>query len=307
MWPWIRRSIDRKINQALLLRQLGPLVRSMPAAPIAITTLPITADIMDALPVRHWVYYCVDNFSEWPSLEHETLEKMETRVVRQSRYLIAASERLRDRLVQMGRPADLLIHGVDLDHWRTSDDTRLAGLDELERPLVVFWGLIDRRLDTRFVQQTAQQLSRGTVLLAGPTQDADPSLWRIPRVKHLPALPYDDLPRLASEAAVLIMPYVDQPVTRFIQPLKLTEYLATGKPVVARSLPAMSAWADCLDIAEAEEGFAQAVQLRATDGLPAAQQAARIRLADESWQFKARRFEQMFLGQEVVTDCERVA
>jgi glycosyltransferase involved in cell wall biosynthesis len=295
MWPWIRRRFDRRLNRTLLRRQLEPILRSMSAPPVAITTLPITADIMDCLPVRHWVYYCVDNFAKWPLLENRTLEQMEADVVRRSARLIAASENLRDRLLQMGRPAHLLMHGVDLDHWRTSDREGLAALDGLERPLVVFWGLIDRRIDTEFVRQTALRMVRGTVLLAGPTQNPDPSLWKIPRVKHVPALPYHDLPRLASQAAVLIMPYVDQPVTRFMQPLKLTEYLATNKPIVARDLPANRSWSDCLDLADTPGAFAAAVSHRICEGLPAVQRLSRCRLSEESWTAKAQQFERWAL------------
>jgi hypothetical protein len=34
------------------------------------------------------------------------------------------------------------------------------------------------------------------------------------------------------------MPYADLAATRAMQPLKLKEYLATGRPVVVRDLPA---------------------------------------------------------------------
>ena len=44
-------------------------------------------------------------------------------------------------------------------------------------------------------------------------------------------------PALAREAAVLIMPYADLPVTRAMQPLKLKEYLATDRPRRRRRSP----------------------------------------------------------------------
>ena len=61
------------------------------------------------------------------------------------------------------------------------------------------------------------------------------------------------------------MPYADLPVTRAMQPLKLKEYLATGKPVVVRDLPATEPWADCLDVAETPEAFAAAVRRAVAD------------------------------------------
>jgi hypothetical protein len=91
------------------------------------------------------------------------------------------------------------------------------------------------------------------------------------------------------------MPYEDMPVTRLIQPLKLKEYLATGKPVVVRDLPANRAWADCLDLAATPEEFARAVLHRLETGLPAEQRLARARLGGEGWREKAKAFEQWAL------------
>jgi hypothetical protein len=107
----------------------------------------------------------------------------------------------------------------------------------------------------------------------------------------LPPLPYEQLPSLAREAAVLIMPYADLPVTRAMQPLKLKEYLATGRPAVVRDLPANRPWADCLDLASSAEGFVAAVKMRLRSGIPAYQEKARERIAREGWEEKARQFE----------------
>jgi hypothetical protein len=120
---------------------------------------------------------------------------------------------------------------------------------------------------------------------------------------RLAPLPYEQLPSLAQEAAVLIMPYADLPVTRAMQPLKLKEYLATGKPAVVRDLPAVRAWADCLDSVATAEAFSQAVRRRLREGVPAEQQHARARLAEESWAAKALEFERCALTRESSVDA----
>ncbi|HEX5273013.1 MAG TPA: hypothetical protein VFW33_21095, partial [Gemmataceae bacterium] len=282
MWPWFTRGLDRRLNRRLLLRALTPLVTALPQPPVAVTTLPIVADLMGPLPVRRWVYYCVDDFSQWPGLDQRTLGALEEIVVRRADVLIAVSETLRARLRAMGRESHLLTHGIDADFWSGSGKPlapeTLAGL---ERPLVVFWGVIDRRMDSDFVRRLAGDLERGTVLLVGPAADPDPALLALPRVVRRPPSPFAQLPALAREAAVLVMPYADLPVTQAIQPLKLKEYLATGRPVVGRRLPATEPWGDCLDLADTPEQFSAAVRRRLADGLPETQRAARGRLAGE--------------------------
>jgi hypothetical protein len=76
-----------------------------------------------------------------------------------------------------------------------------------------------------------------------------------------------------------------------MQPLKLKEYLATGKPVVARGLPSTRPWADACDVAETADEFAAKVLERLKTGLPESQRLARHRLNSEGWAEKARTFE----------------
>jgi glycosyltransferase involved in cell wall biosynthesis len=298
MWPWFGSRFDRWLNRGLLGLQLKKRLGKDQDAPIAITTLPIVADLMDALPVRRWVYYCVDDFGEWPGLDGETLRRMESAVVKRADKIIAVSQNLKNRLMEMGRSAELLTHGADPAFWSNPGPSKhLPQLENLERPLVVFWGVLDRRLDVTWLKCLAERLSQGTLVLAGPLADPDPAIFHLPRTVRLGSLPFEDLPGLARAAAVLIMPYADLQVTRMIQPLKLKEYLMTGKPVVGRDLPATREWQDCADVVQSAEEFVQTVLSR-LNGLPEYQAKARARLQKESWTDKTRLFESWVLGED---------
>lgn len=296
MWPYFTNAFDRRLNRDLLTRQLTRVIRRMPSPPIAVTTIPVVADLVGRLPVARWVYYCVDDFGVWPGLDQEPLRRMEEELIRKADVLIAVSETLRDKIDRAGRTAHLLTHGVDLDHWKKVSGTASHcetvpdTFSQLERPLIVFWGVVDRRMDVAWVKALSQRLTIGTILLAGPLADPDPELLALPRVVHHPPIAYSDLPRLASAASVLIMPYADLPVTRAMQPLKLKEYLATGRPTVVRDLPANREWADCADLAGNAEDFTSTVLSRVADGIPTVQSLARTRLTDESWDGKAKVF-----------------
>lgn len=295
MWPRFTRAADRWLNRKLLVRQLASAVGALPEPPIAITTLPIVADVMDELPVRRWVYYCVDDFGQWPGLDQAALQRMEEDVVRRADIIVAVSETLQDRLAGMGRESLLLTHGIDLDFWNAQAPAP-AALNGLERPLILFWGVIDPRMDVAFLERLSEEMPKGTVVLLGPEADPDPRLYGLRRVVHLPPMPFEQLPGAAAAVDVLVMPYADLPVTQAMQPLKLKEYLATGRPAVARDLPATRGWADCLDLAATPEEFVRLVRQRIETGLPEAQRAARARLVEESWAEKARRLEEWTLS-----------
>jgi glycosyltransferase involved in cell wall biosynthesis len=309
MWLWFRSRFDRFLNRRLLARALLPVVKTLSTPCFAVTTIPIVADLIDVLPVQRWIYYCVDEYGQWPGLDRLALERMETRLIQTVDKLVAVSATLRDKIVQRGRPVSLVTHGVDLEFWAGGTDVKavadapgaqrvVSELENIQRPLVLFWGVADPRMEISFVTRLAADLRRGTIVLVGPQCDCDPALKRTGQVVSLGVVPYEMLPSLAREAAVLIMPYADIPVTRAMQPLKLKEYLATGKPAVVRDLPATREWRDCLDLAATPEAFSNAVRLRLTTGLPDDQRRARGRLKAESWAAKARLFERFALGSE---------
>jgi glycosyltransferase involved in cell wall biosynthesis len=139
-------------------------------------------------------------------------------------------------------------------------------------------------------------MTNGSIVLIGPQQDPDPTILALPNVKTLPAQPISALPAIAHQASVLVMPYADLPVTRAMQPLKLKEYLATGKPVVVNRLPSTDAWSDCLDVADTPEQFSRLVRERLSSGIPATQAMARNRLQQESWNSKAAQLELILKG-----------
>lgn len=289
MWPWFTRRIDRRINASLLTKQLTPLIQSLPQPVCAVTTLPITADLPERLPVDRWVYYCVDDFGEWPGLDGNTLRLMDVQMTKQADDIVAVSEHLQRMIQSRERSSTLLTHGVDLLHWTSSNASTVTppDLQNLSGPLAVFWGVVDRRLDTSMIAALSARLSTGHIVLIGPQQDPDPSILNLPNVRVLGPQSFSVLPAIAQRADVLIMPYADLPVTRAMQPLKMKEYIATGRPVVVSNLPAVRSWDDCLDIALTAEDFAAAVINRITTGIPSPQAAARNRLSHESWAAKA--------------------
>jgi glycosyltransferase involved in cell wall biosynthesis len=292
MWPSFQSNFGRATNKKLLLKALLPLVEAMPAKPVIMTTLPIVADLVGELPAHRWVYYCVDDFGVWPGYDGATMRKLERELVPKMDVLVAVSETLQAHLKQWNRPSHLLTHGVDLDHWIRTDAEVLPEIEALPKPLVVFWGVVDRRMDTVFLQALSQSLVTGTILLVGPKEDPDPKLHHLKNVVHHSPLAFRQLPALARAASVLVMPYADIPATRAMQPLKLKEYLATGKPAVVRRLPSTEMWADTVDVVDTPEQFANAVLHRLQTGLDETQRTARIRLSTEGWEEKAIQFEQ---------------
>lgn len=295
MWPSFKTRFGRRLNRWILQKALHTPVDDG-VRRIAVTTIPIVADLVGLLPVERWVYYCVDDMSRWPGLDRSSLEALERKLAARVDTVVAASESLVERIESMGRRASLLTHGVDLGHWAARSEQALPELEVLPQPRIVFWGVVDRRLETEWLRRLSDQLGQGTILLVGPTNDPDPAIRSIPRVNLAGPRPYAVLPRVAQLASVLIMPYADLLATRAMQPLKLKEYLATSKPCVVSSLPAVKEWQDTCDVVTTAAEFCQRVLERLQTGLPSPQAVARSRLTEESWEHKSQAFESVLVG-----------
>lgn len=317
MYPGFRSARQRRFNAKRIGRAVRKALRSKPrdghpsALRIVLTTLPIAADLVGRLDADRWVYYCVDDFSVWPGVDHEVMDAMERELVSRVDAVVAVSEVLVERIKEIerqdakeprrqGREPMLLAHGVDMEFWQRPklDHVRgaldIAGLkDHFKEPVCVFFGLVDDRLDWNWCDTS--DWSHGKIALVGPPTKR---LTFDRGVVKLQALPYVSMPLAANTADVLIMPYTDTPVTRAMQPLKLLEYLATDRPVVVRDLPATRRWMDCCDVVDNAEDFKKMCLKRAHTGLPNDQRWAReARLPAESWSEKARRMREILLDQ----------
>jgi hypothetical protein len=294
MYPGFRTAWQRRLNARLLSNYMTDRIPHLADA-VVLSVLPITADLPARIDAKRWVYYCVDDFSAWPGLDSGPLQAMEKEFVGRADRIVTAGDNLSARISRLGRPSEIVSHGIDLKHWAArGGNARL--LADLPRPIVLYWGLVDRRLDVDAIEALDRRMTAGTIAIVGPQQDPDPRLSKLSRVRLLGPSAYEDLPALAQTAAVLAMPYADLPVTRAMQPLKMKEYLATDRPVVVTRLPAVAGWEDCMDVADGAQEFADRVLARIDAPLPQAQAQARARLANESWSAKAARFADILFG-----------
>lgn len=294
MWPSFRHGWERRLNAAWLARQLANPQFDLDEA-VGITTVPIMADLVERLPLARWIYYRVDDFSHWPGLDGHTMREMENKLIRKVDLVIAASQTLCEEPTKIGVPTKLLTHGVDLDHW-----SHVAKERPVQSPrAILFFGLIDERLDADWLRVLDRGLHDAALELRGPCQ-CSPLTSEMTNCRLTEPVPYDTLPQFVAKADILVMPYVDSELTRAMQPLKLLEYLASGKPVVVRDLPAVAPWHDCLDVAHSATEFRELVQLRLETGLPESQRIARQRLASESWDAKANCFREFVLDPSIV-------
>src|SRR3954447_15625362 len=109
-----------------------------------------------------------------------------------------------------------------------------ADQEDLPRPRLGFYGVIDERFDTELLDKVAELRPDWSFVMLGPVvKISQDDLPRRPNIHYLGGKTYGQLPAYLSGWDVALMPFAMNESTQFISPTKTPEYLAGGKPVVS--------------------------------------------------------------------------
>ena len=109
-----------------------------------------------------------------------------------------------------------------------------ADQEDLPRPRLGFYGVIDERFDAELLDEAAAMRPDWSFVMVGPVvKISEEDLPRRPNIHYLGGKTYDQLPAYLSGWDVALMPFAMNESTEFISPTKTPEYLAGGKPVVS--------------------------------------------------------------------------
>ncbi len=290
MLPWMRPAPLRLANRESVRFAVGRAAERLGMRnPIVVTTVPNGVDGRGIAGSDCLVYYCVDDFTNWPGVDRAAATTLERELLDRCDAVLATSQNLLDTRVPLHGEATLLPHGVDLEHLATASEPSTPMLHGVRRgkPVLGYLGLVDARLDVDLVMSVARARPDWDVVFVGPTDTAPDPRLRGDNVRFVGAVPYARLPEAMASFDVAMLPYVRSELTRSINPLKLREYLASGKPVVATSLPEVARYAPEVRLADTVDATIAAV----TEALagPSDRRAARAALlAGETWDDRAR-------------------
>ena len=215
-------------------------------------------------------------------MDHDTAAAMEQELAARADLILAASPVLAARFP--GRKTRLLEHGVDIDLF-SNPAARAADLPEGE-PVAGFYGSLSEWLDVELLEQVARLLPQWRFVLIGPVQTGLGALPALPNVSLLGPRAHADLASYSQHWTAGMMPFRDTPQIRACNPLKLREYLAAGRPVVATPFPALRPYKQDLSIAQGPAAFAAALEAARTDTADRAR-ARRAAVAGEDWSARA--------------------
>jgi teichuronic acid biosynthesis glycosyltransferase TuaH len=206
--------------------------------PTVITAHPLLAGFLDCSWARAVTFYATDDWSAYPPHRRWWPAYRESfkRLADRGRRVAAVSAPVLERLAPRG-PSAVIPNGLEPTEW-IGDPAPPGWLGGVRRPLLLYAGSLDSRLDVDGLLAIARALPEATVQLVGPVCDPQHllPLRAAPNIEIRPALSRAAITGLIRIADVGLIPHVRSPLTEAMSPLKLYEYLAGGLPVVAANL-----------------------------------------------------------------------
>jgi glycosyltransferase involved in cell wall biosynthesis len=250
--------------------------------------VPHPAFMMDVVPHALSVYYCIDDYAAHPGVDPSHIGACDARLTRDADLVFVAPPALLESKRAQNPATRFSPHGVDVALFgRAQDATTVvpppaAALRE-RGPVIGYFGLIAAWTDLELIGWLADQRPRWQFLLVGLAQVDVDALARRSNVTLVGPQPYESLPGWAKAFDVAIIPYRLNQQVRNANPLKLREYLATGKPVVSVDTPEIARFGEVVRIAADREAFLAAIEASLAEDSDLQRDGRMAAVAGMSW------------------------
>ena len=282
----LARRINRRLLRWALRNQIGRLGMHRPQLWMF---QPNGAFLIGHLDESVAVYYCTDEWSEFPHLDRAKIAVLERELLEKADVCFAASEPLAESKKRYNPNTFLAVHGVDYARFARAFDPATAIPDDIAaipRPVIGFYGVIRDHLDKELLTKIADSHPEWSLVLIGSIHMNVDELRARPNVHFLGLRPIDALPGYCKYFSVGIIPYRQNEFIRNVNPIKLRQYLSAGLPVVSTFMIEVQRLSHLVTIAHNHEEFIAGIEgVLATD-TPLKRRQRSEAMSNERWEAK---------------------
>ena len=231
------------------------------------------------------IYDCYDLMPAFQN-SGERIARDEVNLVRFASLVTCSAPGLVDHIKSLApdKPVFLVRNGVHWERFQGNFPTP-PNMSSISHPRIGFIGSISYWVDVELIARTAERRPEWNFLLIGPTRVPVPNL---PNIHLLPPVPPEKVPYYLHNIDVGIIPFHDTPLTRCVNPVKLYEYLACGKPVVATPYGDFGDVEQWIYFARTPEEFVKAIYNALREDCLDLQQQRRNAACHASWRERSK-------------------
>ncbi len=182
------------------------------------------------------VYHCVDPLIEPYQTRHGLTN--EDILVKGVDMVISTSKELSNKKGRLNKQSFFSPNAANISHSQRALDPALKVADILsgiKKPVIGYFGNVERRIDYDLVKKIIVKNPDKSFVFIGPVDRyyVSEDDYKFPNLYFKGPVPYEMMPAVLKGFDVAIIPFKKDEVSNNIFPLKLFEYLGSGKPVVS--------------------------------------------------------------------------
>ncbi|QAY74680.1 glycosyltransferase [Agromyces protaetiae] len=208
------------------------------------------------------LYYGRDDWLSSPARKRywPAYEEAYRRIAASGRAVAAVSEEIIERIAPTG-PHAVVPNGIDPDEWLGPQPEPPSWFAKIPGPRAVYVGTLDSRLDTEGLSRLATSRPDLHIVLVGPRPDRSylAELRTHPNVHVHRDVKRRAISAILRNAELTLLAHRRTPLTEAMSPLKLYEYLAAGRAVLATDLRPVRGLGDRVLVADSVSDFADLV------------------------------------------------
>ena len=222
---------------------------------------PPAYDLVRYLPARRIIYDCMDLFPDFHPGRRRLLETLEAELARCASAVVVTSRLLERRWSDRHPRIVRIPNGVEVGtFWQDLGSASLpVDLATLPRPRLGYVGTIGRWLDLSLLADLAGRRPECSIVLIGPIERGIKRPAAPLNLYFLGERAYSSLPHYLAGMDALIIPFRLMDLTHAVNPIKLYEYCACGKPIAATPLDEMTVADGLCHLGAGPDAFSSAV------------------------------------------------
>ena len=215
--------------------------------------------------------------------------RMEPRLIAKSDLTVTNSDFFCNFAKKYNPNSHMIGQGCDVSMYSDKDGALVIPTDvsKIKRPIIGYTGVLTTiRLDPQILVHVAKAKPEWSVVLVGPEDDVflKSELHQLPNVYFLGRKDPAELPAYVKSFDVAINPQMVNPITDINYPLKIDEYLAMGKPVVASKTTFMGYFKDHTYLASNYDEWVTCIEKALKEDSPEEVARRKALAAEHTWE-----------------------
>jgi len=218
---------------------------------------PFVGNLVGFLNERFVCYDCMDNYPFFfTGRKAAFVDALERSLFDKADVVFASSDDLYRKCRSNHSNVHLVRNGVEIDHFAAARVHNVPDdLAALPRPILGYVGMVRDWVDLSLLRQLAGSNPQWSVVLVGPIHTDVSDLQDGKNLYLLGERSYREMAAYVQAFDVCLIPFKRNRLTEGVNPVKMYEYFALGKPVVSTALPEVNRYADVCYVAANAEDF----------------------------------------------------